>query len=266
MSRKVPTREPDGEAAGFNRQAWSKIALATAVIVAAAVPAAWQEFAIARTRLENRDQATAFEQLLPKPESGAVPAGGDGDMEQARKDSEERVDLDRLLTEVPALRARLEEAQARGASLEVARAASKSGAQSTPPPGFTPLSEAREVGSATATTMFQSIGCALAKADTNRVIQLSSLSSEGAQEKIARELANIGKDAAAGGFSNIAFRVVREVPLPDGDVGVVTEIWQNGLRGRKAFRARRFGAEWRQVMGDDGSPETVDLGADLDTD
>jgi hypothetical protein len=247
-------------------RARTKIALATAVVVAAAVPVVWQEYAIARTRLENRDQAAAFEQLLPKPEAGMASVQGDWETRQARKELEDRADLDRLRTEVPALRAQLEEARARGASLAVARAASKNGAQSTPPPGFTPLSEARDVGSTTATAMFQSIGCALAQADTNRVIQLSTLSSEGAQEKMGRELANIATEAAADGLSNIAFRVVREVPLSNGDVAVVTDMWQNGQLGRKAFRARRVGAEWRQVVGDDGNPETVDLGADLNSD
>ena len=265
MSRRVPTREPDGKAAGFNCHGWPKIALATAVIVAVAVPVVWQELAIAHARQENRDQAVAFEQLPPTPETVTAPARGDLEMEQARKESEDRSDLDRLRIEVPALRAQLEEARAREAGLAVARAASKSAAQKTPPAGFTSLSEARETGSGTATAMFQSIGSALAKADTNRVIQLSTLSSEGAQEKIGRELANVAREAAAGGFSNVAFRIVREVPLPDGDVGVVTEMWQNGRLGRNAFRARRVGAEWRQVIGDDGSPATVDLGADLNT-
>jgi hypothetical protein len=246
-------------------RAKTKIVLATAVAVAA-VPMVWQEYAIARTRQENRDQAAAFEQLRGKPEAGTAPAQLDWETRQARKEQAERGELDRLRTEVPALRTQLEEARARAASLAATRAANISGAQSTPPPGFTSLSEAQDVGSATATAMFQSIGWALAKADTNRVIQLSTWSSNGAQEKIGRELATIATEAAGGGFSNIAFRVVREVPLPNGDIAVVTEVWQNGQQGRRAFRARRVGAEWRQVVGDDGNPETVDLGADLNSD
>jgi hypothetical protein len=246
-------------------RARTKIAL-TIAVVAAALPVAWQEYAIARTRLENRDQAAAFEQLLPKPEAGTVPAKGDGEMQHARKELEERADLERLRTEVTALRAQLEEARARGASLAVAKAASKSGAQSTPPPGFTSLSEAHDVGSPTATAMFQSIGSALAKADTNRVIQLITLSSEGTQEKMGRVLANIAKESAVDGLSNIAFRVVREVALSNGDVAVVTDMWQNDQLRRQASRARRVGGEWRQVVGDDGNPETVDLGADLYSD
>ena len=242
-------------------RAKTKIVLATAFAVA--VPMAWQEYAIARTRQENRDQTAAFEQLRSKPEAGTLPAQADGETRQVRK---ERADLDRLRTEVPALRARLEEARARAASLAATTAANKSGAQSTPPPGFTPLSEARDVGSATATAMFQSIGWALAKSDTNRVIQLSTWSSNEAQEKIGRELATIATESARDGFSNIAFRVIREVPLPNGDVAVVTEVWQNGQQGRRAFRARRVGAEWCQVVGDDGNPETVDLGANLNGD
>jgi hypothetical protein len=114
--------------------------------------------------------------------------------------------------------------------------------------------------------MFQSIGRALAKSDTNRVIQLSTWSSDGAREKIGRELAAIVTEAAGDGFSNIAFRVVREVPLPNGDVAVVTELWHNGQQGRRAFRARLVGAEWCEVVGDDGNPETVDLGANLNGD
>ena len=243
-----------------------KIALATAVVAAVAVPVVWQEYAIARTRLENRDLAAAFEQLVSKPEAGTAPVRGDSETRQARKELEERADLDRLRTEVPALRAQLEEARARGASLTVARAASKSGAQSTPPSGFTPLSEAHDIGSGTATAMFQSIGSALAKADTNRVMQLFTLSSEETQEKMGGVLATIAKEAATDDLSKIAFRVVREVPLSNGDVAVVTDMWQNGQVRREAFRARRVGAEWRQVVGDDGEPQTVDLGADLNSD
>jgi hypothetical protein len=242
----------------------TKIVLATAVAVVT-VPVVWQEYAIARTRQENREQAAAFEQLRGQPEAGTVPAQADREARQARKERQERADLDRLRTEAPALRARLEEARARAAGLVAARAANKSGAQSAPPPGFTSLSEARDAGSATATAMFQSIVLALATADTNRIIQLSTWSSNGAQETMGRALAAIAAEAAGDGFSNIAFRVVREAPLPNGDVAVVTAIWQNGQQGRQAFRARRIGAEWRQVVGDDGNPETVDLGADLNS-
>ena len=244
-------------------RAKTKIVLATALAVA--VPVVWQEYAIARTRQENRDQTAAFEQLRSKPEAGTLPAQADWETRQVRKE-QARADLDRLRTELPALRTRLEEARARAASLAATTAANKNGAQSTHPPGFTSLSEARDVGSATATAMFQSIGWALAKSDTNRVIQLSTWSSNGAQEKIGRELATIATEAAGGGFSNIAFQVVREVPLPNGDVAVVTEVWQNGQQGRRTFRARRVGAEWCQVVGDDGNPETVDLGANLNGD
>jgi hypothetical protein len=60
--------------------------------------------------------------------------------------------------------------------------------------------------------------------------------------------------------------VVREVPLSNGDVAVVAEIWQNVLFKPPAIRARRVGGEWRQVVGEDGNPETVDLGEDLKSD
>ena len=246
-------------------RAKTNIILASAVAVAVAA-VVWQEYAIARTRQENRDLAAALEQLRGNPETGTVPAQADWETRQARKDQEDRADLDKLRTEVPVLRAQLESARARAAILAATRAANSRGAQSTPPPGFTSLSAAQEVGAATATAMFQSIGRALANADTNRIIQLSTWSSDGAQEKIGPELAAIAAEAAREGFSNIAFRVVREVPLPNGDVAVVIEAWQNGQQERRAFRARRVGAEWREVVDDSGNPETVDLGADLDSD
>jgi hypothetical protein len=246
------------------RRAKTKILLAMAVAVAT-VPVVWQEYAIARTRRENREQAAAFEQLHGRPEAGRVPQQADWDTGQAQKEQQELADLDRLRAEAAALRTNLEEARVRAASLAATRVANQSSAPSTPPPGYTTVSEAQDVGSTTATAMFQSIGSALAKADTNRVIQLSTWSSNGGEEKIGRELTAISTEAARGGFSNIAFRVVREAPLPNGDVAVVTEVWQNGQQGRRAFRARRVGAEWRQVMGDEGNPETVDLGADLDS-
>ncbi len=241
------------------------IALAMAVAVAS-VPVIWQEHAIARIREGNREQAAALEQARNPAEAGTAPAPTAED-QVARRRQQDRAELEQLRAEAPMLRAQLDEASARAASL-AARATNaaprKSVAHGPPPPGFTTFSEAREAGSSSATAMFQSIGGALARGDTNRIFQLTVWPSEEARETGARELADMAAQTAGENFSNFAFRVIREVPLSDGDVALVVEVWQNGQQARQALRTRRVGGEWRQVIDGRGAPETVDLAPGLE--
>jgi len=240
------------------------IALAMAVAVVA-VPVIWQEHAIARIREGNREQAAALEQARNPAEAGTAPAAEEDQV--ARRRQQDRAELEQLRADAPRLRAQLDEASARAATL-AARATNaatkKSVAHGPPPPGFTAFSEAREAGSSSATAMFQSIGSALARGDTNRIFQLTWWPSEEAREMGARELADMAAQTGGENFSNVAFRVIREVPLPDGDVALVLEVWQNGQQARQAWRTRRVGGEWRQVIDGRGAPETVDLGPGLD--
>ncbi len=233
----------------------TKVALAAAVAVALTVSLVWQEHAIARTRLDNRDRAGTLEQLRLEANVQAAQAQADAKTERA---PEERADLERLRTEVATLRAQLEKARA-------ARLATAGGGQGARRPGFISARDARDVGSATTEALFQTMFWAMARGDTNRVIELADWSAEGAQQQkevMAHELAEVAADAAS---LDIEFRLVRQVPLPDGDTAEIIEMSHEHSLDRMALRARRAGAEWRLVV-DKNGPQEVDLGADLNRD
>ena len=210
----------------------TKAAVVAAVAVALSGPLVWQEHAIARTRLDNRDRAAPLEQLRLEPNLQAAQAQADANTERA---PDERAGLERLRTEVATLRAQLEKARA-------ARSATAGAAQGARRPGFISVHDARDVGSATTEALFQTMFWAMARGDTNRVIELADWSAEGAQhqkEVMARELANIDADAARPGALDIEFRVVRQVPLPDGDTAEIIEMSRGQSLERMALRARR---------------------------
>jgi RNA polymerase sigma factor (sigma-70 family) len=236
----------------------TKVAVVAAVAVALTAPLVWQEHAIARTRLDNRDRAAALEQLRLEANVQTAQAQADAKTERA---PDERADLERLRTEVAALRAQLEKARA-------ARLATAGGGQGARRPGFISARDARDVGSATTEALFQTMFWAVARGDTNRLMELADWSAEGAQQQkevMAHELANVAADAARPGALDMEFRVVRQVPLPDGDTAEIIEMSREDSLDRVALRARRAGAEWRLVVGRNG-PQEVDLGADLNRD
>ncbi|MGO8679015.1 MAG: sigma-70 family RNA polymerase sigma factor [Limisphaerales bacterium] len=242
----------------------TKVAVVAAVAVALMGPLVRQEHAIARTRLDNRDRAAALEQLRLEPNVRAAQAQADAKTERA---PEERGELERLRAEVATLRAQLE--KARATRLATAGSAAKGGGQSARRPGFISLRETRDVGSATTEALFQTLVWAVGRGDSNRVIELVDWSAEGAQQQ--KEEMVHGLAGAAAYFSDTApgsdfqFRVVRQVPLPDGDAALVVEISQEGSLERQALRVRHAGAEWRLVMFKNGQQQ-VDLGADLNRD
>jgi hypothetical protein len=242
----------------------TKVVVVVAVAVALMGPLVWQEHAIARTRLDNRDRTAALEQMRLEPNVQAAQAQAGAKTERA---PDERADLERLRAEVGALRAQLE--KARAARLATAGSAATGGGQSARRPGFISLREARDVGSATTEAMFQTLFWAVGRGDSNRVIELVDWSAEGAQQQ--KEEMMHGLAGASAYFSDYApgsdfqFRVVKQVPLPDGDAALVVEISQEGTLERLALRVRHAGAEWRLVMFKDG-PQQVDLGADLNRD
>jgi RNA polymerase sigma factor (sigma-70 family) len=241
----------------------TKVAVVAAVAVALTGSLVWQEHAIARTRLDNQDRAGALEQLRLEPNVQAAQAQADAKTERA---PDERADLERLRTEVATLRAQLE--KARAARFATAGTAAKGGGQGARRPGFISVRDARDVGSATTETLFQTMFWAMARGDTNRVIELADWSAEGAQQQkevMAHELANVAADATRPGALDIEFRAVRQVPLPDGDTAEIIEMSREHSLERVALRARRAGAEWRLVV-DKNGPQEVDLGADLNRD
>jgi hypothetical protein len=242
----------------------TKVAVVAAVAVALTGTLVWKEHAIARTRLDNRDRAAALEQLRLEPNVQAAQAQADAKTERA---PDERADLERLRTEVATLRAQLE--KARAARFATAGAAAKGGGgQGSRRPGFISARDARDVGSATTEALFQTMFWAMARGDTNRVIELADWSAEGAQQQkevMARQLASFVADAARPGALDVEFRVVRQVPLPDGDTAEIVEMSREHSLERVALRARRAGAEWRLVV-DRNGPQEVDLGADLNRD
>jgi len=242
----------------------TKVAVVAAVAVALTATLVWQQHAIARTRLDNQDRAGALERLRLEPNVQAAQAQADAETERAPV---ERADLERLRTEVATLRAQLEKARAaRFAS--TGAAAKGGGGQGARRPGFISVRDARDLGSATTEALFQTMFWAMARGDTNRVIELADWSAEGAQQQkevMAHELANVAADAARPGALDIEFRVVREVPLPDGDAAEIIEMSLEHSLKRMALRARRAGAEWRLVV-DRNGPQEVDLGADLNRD
>jgi len=239
----------------------TKVAVVAAVAVALTATLVWQQHAIARTRLDNQDRAGALERLRLEPNVQAAQAQADAETERAPV---ERADLERLRTEVATLRAQLEKARAaRFAS--TGAAAKGGGGQDARRPGFISVRDARDLGSATTEALFQTIFWAMARGDTNRVIELADWSAEGAQQQkegMAHELANVAADAARLDALDIEFRVVRQVPLPGGDTAEIIEMSREHSLERMALRARRAGAGWRLVV-DKNGPQEVELGADL---
>lgn len=231
-----------------------KAALASIVAIALTVSVAWQEHAIARARLENRDRAAFLEQLRSAPDTRPAPA-----QEYTNEAWEQHAELVRLRTEAAALRSQLDQARAAHPA-----AAANGAGQLVPRPGFISAREARDVGSATAETMFQTFISAIGRGDTNRLIELADWSAEAGQKEAMMD-SFVKASLEAASLPDLQFRVVREVALPDGDTAVVIEVSHGQALQRRALRARRLGAQWQLVV-DRNGPQVVELGEDLKQD
>ncbi len=234
----------------------TKLAIAAAVTTAIVAPVIWQENAIAKIRSENRALAAPDSSTTPQPHDAFTSV--DDAATQATRD---RAELDRLRAEIASLRAQVQQAVA--ARPTVVRPQPTPTAASRP--GYVSLAEARDVGAASGAALFQTIMWAMKTGDTNRVIELADWSEEGARDQMADMVRDSGRaraDIEAGKALDITFRVIREVPLDDGDVALVMEMTEDGNAHREAMRIRRAGAEWHLVVGKNG-PKDVKLSDEL---
>jgi hypothetical protein len=241
----------------------AKLAVAAAAAALVVTPVVWQEKAIARVRSENRALAAhVTTDQVHANQNQIAPAAVAEETTQADRDREE---LDRLRREVASTRTQLE--QVRAARISAAQALAQTPRSPIPkPPGFISLQDARDVGAGTGEALFQTFAWAARTGNTNRLIQLIDWSAEGADKQLADMMQELPKAVASGELERNAadtgFRVLRQVPLPDGDNALVMDmVDKNGETGdnhRIAARIRRVGAEWHLVMGKNG-PDEVKL-------
>jgi RNA polymerase sigma factor (sigma-70 family) len=172
----------------------------------------------------------------------------------------ERMDLDRLRHEVPALRARLRELQALEA--RTAQNGSGTGKSSPPSEGMFWLSEVREVGQATPEALFESHLAALQRGDTNRLAQLAWFDPDTDPERIRGKFESIRRvrdqevDESSESARLAAIRVLRCEAASDHDLWVVHEyVMKDGTAEQLTrVRVRRVEGGWRLVMGPDVQP------------
>jgi RNA polymerase sigma factor (sigma-70 family) len=227
----------------------TKIAVAAAVAAVVATPVVWQENAIARARAENRALAVQAEPLDRLRAEQQRLAGLSSASDEAAQAARDRAELERLRRETASLRGQVQQADA---ALAASRAARAGGAgdqdPAAPKPGFISLQDAQDVGTATPEAMFQTYAWAIRTGDTNRLVALIDFSGEGAAR--AREaMLRKGIEKGDNGVANMGFRVIRQVPLDDGDVALVMEMDEGSAQANRfAARVRRDGDEWRLVM------------------
>jgi hypothetical protein len=240
----------------------AKFAAAVAIGAVVTTPLVWQENALAKVRAQNRALAAQIDSQdqVRAPSAGAValPNVGEGDRD--------REDLDRLRKEVAAVRSQLQEARtARLAAAGAGRSAGRSAF--APPPGAIPLQDARDVGTATGTDLVQTFFWAMFTVNTNRLFEIGDWSAEGAVKEFEELMRTAGRaieEMKTRPLIELAFRPVREIPLPDGDTAVVFEEFSgdDNSTHRTAFRVRRSGNEWRMVIGK-GGPQEVKLSEEM---
>lgn len=240
----------------------AKFAVGVAIAAVFATPLVWQEKAIAAIRAENRMLTAQIElrELRPEDQSRSNDRSGVGEAMTGSK--RDRTELLRLRDEVASIRARLEEARTARAPVH------NEPTSNAMAPGFFSLESARDVGAATGEALFQSFLSAMSIGDTNRLFALGDWSAEGALASADEMLRELPKAVASGelqrdGKDN-CFRVVRQVPLEDGDFGLILEMSVANAtdNNRMAQRIRRAGNEWRLVMGKHG-PSEVKLSEEL---
>lgn len=239
----------------------AKFAVGAAIAAAVATPLVWQENAIATVRAENRDLTTRVEPLESlRAEQSRLARRPSADDAAARA-LREREELERLRRDVALLRGQLERARAARLAAN-SSAPTRNGAPGTAPDGFMTVEDARDVGAATGEALMQSLYYAVRTGNTNRIFELGDWSAEGARETAAEMIRELTEGAASHREKvgvGIAFRVVREVPLEDGDTAVVMQLRHGQgnaqASARSALLIRRFGNQWRVVMGKQGPVE-----------
>ena len=230
------------------------MAVATAVLIGLLL---WQEKNIARVREQNQ---TLSAQMAPSESARVESRAPESHAGEAAAD---RAELERLRAQSESMRTQLQEAQTNRAAL------TRSGATTTTsrgsvPDGYVSFLDAQDVGAASGEALFQTFLWAMRTFDTNRIVELLDVSAEGAREDVEKMLSHLPSDADRAEMehdtADKGFRVIREVPLPDGDVAVVIEATEGSgpEPHREAVRIRRAGNEWRIVAGKHG-PEEVKL-------
>jgi hypothetical protein len=221
----------------------------------------WQENLIATLRARNQTLAAQI-QAPDSLQVGSSESAAHAN-DAATQAATDRSELERLRAQTERMRTQLQAAQT--ARVAIARSAATPAMNRGPlPPGYISLRDAQDVGAATGESMMQTFMWAMRTADTNRIAGLLDASAEGAQQSLEQMLRSLPDAAARGEFeraeASMAFHIVREVPLPDGDTALVVEVSgpPDGAPDRKAVRTRRSGNEWRIVLGKHG-PEEIQL-------
>jgi RNA polymerase sigma factor (sigma-70 family) len=242
----------------------AKFAVTAALAVVVAAPLVWQENAIGNVQAANRALASQIEPLeqlrAEQRQLTGLPSADD----EAARTERERAELDRLRNEVAALRDQLQSAQT--ALVAAAKTAATAKARPAELPGYVSLLDTRDVGAATGEAMFQTFIWAMRTGNTNRLLELVDLSGEGARAVAEMMLRDLSKEMVNREFVRDAerkgFRAVRQISLPDGDAALVMEMSDGEFERKKiAPRIRRFGSDWRLVIGKNG-PEEINLSED----
>src|SRR5581483_3093335 len=176
----------------------------------------------------------------------------------------DREELERLRQQASSLGTELQAAQAeREAATKAAAAAGATRGPIEHPPGYISVLAAQDAGAASGEALFQTFAWAMRTANTNRMLELMDFSSDGGREMMAEMLKELPKLATSESFTNDmenkGFRVVRQVPLENGDAALVMQMFDdNNSTEREAMRIRWVGNSWRIVVSKQG-PEQVKL-------
>lgn len=242
----------------------TKLAVGAAVAAVVATPVVWQETVLAKTRAENRALAAQVETPRPLGAEQAPPAPTSEAQLAAERAAREREELNRLRKEIPPMRERLQ--QMRAGRLATVPASRSLNDPAHVAGSVISLRNAQDVGAATGEALIQTFSWAMNTANTNRLMQLCDLSSEDAREGIEKFMRQLpsAKDMEEVKRSthDVSIRLVRQVTLEDGDGAIIVAVVDRPDTGRDAIRIRRFGHEWRVVMGKYG-PKKVDLPEEL---
>jgi hypothetical protein len=233
----------------------SRIPIGALLAAVVAVVVGWQESAISKVRAANRSlvqQAAEATELRAERDRAAEQARVD---EANARSARDRDELQRLRRDVGPLRGRF-------ATTPVRRPESAPATPDRRAPGTViNFRDAQDVGAASGEDLLQTFAWAMRTGNVKRLQELGDWSADGASEsseKFARELAKGAAEASGQDLETMSLRVIRQVPLDDGDSAMVIEARHGNDNHRSAPRIRRIGNEWKLVMGPSG-PEEVQL-------